>query len=353
LSLRSFSRLGSSMSVLDFLHLGSSISLRSFARLGSSVSLGAIGLGHSLSVLDFLHLGSSVSLRSYARIGSALSVFAFSHLGSSISLRSFARLGSTLSIVGQLKIGSGSDGIQLGADFNAGTSGTKIVTSGQSVLVYAGGVKSATFESDGGILHGSWSVESALVTSDRRLKTNIMPLQRTLREVVLPRGEQKTSDPASSQGQRGDGALWLLRQLRPVSYSFRKGADSKSMRFGFIADELDSVVPEVVRRPGDREVSDQKAVVYQDLIALLAAASQSQQTMIETQKSELEQQKSALEQQRKMLETVLEKLTKLEEAKEEKRTKKLRRRRKKKVKATWNETNNTNVTNESNDTFLL
>lgn len=258
-----------------------------------------------------------------------------------MSLRSFARLGSTLSIVGQIKIGS-DDGIQIGAD----SSVNKIVKNGNTIEVYAGGVKSATFESDGGILHGSWSVESALVTSDRRLKTNIMPLQRTLREVVLPRGEQKTSDPASSQGQRGDGALWLLRQLRPVSYSFRKGVDSKSMRFGFIADELDSVVPEVVRRPGDREVSDQKAVVYQDLIALLAAASQSQQTMIETQKTELEQQ-------RKMLETVLEKLTKLEEAKEEKRTKKLRRRRKKKVKATWNETNNTNVTNESNDTFLL
>jgi len=341
------------MSVLDFLHLGSSVSLRSLARLGSSVSLrGMARLGDSLSVLDFLHLGSSVSLRSYARIGSALSVFAFSHLGSSVSLRSFARLGSTLSSVGQMKIGSDA-GIQFGAEFNAGTSGTKIVTSSDTVIVYAGGVKSATFETDGGILHGSWSVESALVTSDRRLKTNIMPLQRTLREVVLPRGEQKTSDPASSQGQRGDGALWLLRQLRPVSYSFRKGADSKSMRFGFIADELDSVVPEVVRRPGDREVSDQKAVVYQDLIALLAAASQSQQTMIETQKSDLERQKSELEQQRKMLETVLEKLTKLEEAKEEKRTKKLRRRRKKKVKATWNETNNTNVTNESNDTFLL
>jgi hypothetical protein len=271
-------------------------------------------------------------------------VFALSHLGSSVSLRSFARLGSTLSIVGQIKIGSDNTGIQFGADYNANSVGTKIIKNGNTIEVHAGGVKSATFESDGGILHGSWSVESALVTSDRRLKTNIMPLQRTLREVVLPRGEQKTSDLASSQGQRGDGALWLLRQLRPVSYSFRKGADSKSMRFGFIADELDSVVPEVVRRPGDREVSDQKAVVYQDLIALLAAASQSQQTMIETQKSELEQQ-------RKMLETVLEKLTKLEE--EEKRTKKLRRRRKKKVKATWNETNNTNVTNESNDTFLL
>jgi len=59
--------------------------------------------------------------------------------------------------------------------------------------------------------------------------------------------------------------------------------DSKFMRFGFIADELENVIPEVVRRPGDREVTDQKAVVYQDLIALLAAAAQSQQQVIEQQ----------------------------------------------------------------------
>merc|ERR1712039_974045 len=123
---------------------------------------------------------------------------------------------------------------------------------------YVGGFKAATFESDGGILHGSWNVESNLITSDRRLKTNIMPLQRTLRDVIAPKAEKKVATPSQlrssshSQASPGsDGALWLLRQLRPVSYSFRKGVDSKSMRFGFIADELETVVPEVVRRSGD------------------------------------------------------------------------------------------------------
>merc|ERR1719491_1350335 len=109
-----------------------------------------------------------------------------------------------------------------------------------------------------------------LITSDRRLKSNIMPLQRTLREVIAPRSDKKvaggTRTPTGAGGGQSpgaggrDGAIWLLRQLRPVSYFFRKGVDSKSMRFGFIADELDSVVPEVVRRTGDREVADQKAV---------------------------------------------------------------------------------------------
>merc|ERR1719272_1404988 len=140
-----------------------------------------------------------------------------------------------------------------------------------------------------------------------------MPLQRTLRDVIVPRGEKKaptgTGSPSGmtgGKGASGDGALWLLRQLRPVSYSFRKGMDSKFMRFGFIADELESVVPEVVRRPGDREVTDQKAVVYQDLIALLAAASQSQQKLIESQQARVEQLES-------MQLRMMEKIMKLEE----------------------------------------
>ena len=49
---------------MDFLHLGSTVSLRSFARSSSSVS-----------ILDFLHLGSSLSMRSFGRLSSAVSVF--------------------------------------------------------------------------------------------------------------------------------------------------------------------------------------------------------------------------------------------------------------------------------------
>jgi hypothetical protein len=135
--------------------------------------------------------------------------------------------------------------------------------------------------------------------SDRRLKKDIMPLQRTLRDALSNAISEGASDQAggavdAAGAQQPSGAkaapqkpgtlaadstLWLLRQLRPVSYSFKKGAESKYMRFGFIADELESVVPQVVRNVGNRnraDYEDQKAVVYQDLIALLVAASQSQ-----------------------------------------------------------------------------
>jgi hypothetical protein len=184
------------------------------------------------------------------------------------------------------------------------------------------------------------------------LKSNIVPLQRTLRDVILPRGEKKApaamdlpATAAQSAGGKsaagGDGALWLLRQLRPVSYSFRKGVDSKFMRFGFIADELESVVPEVVRRPGDREVTDQKAVVYQDLIALLASASQSQQGLIESQQSRIESQQSRIESLEMKMDLLLDN-------KDE--TKKGRRGLRKKKKTKVVESNVTNATNVSNTT---
>lgn len=212
-------------------------------------------------------------------------------------------------------------------------SNTYIREQAAGLEVFVKGARSATFENDGGILHGSWHLAGpTLVTSDRRLKTNILPLQRTLRDVIAPKAQAEKKVPLAGQsglrgtaGQgtqgtagAGDGALWLLRQLRPVSYSFRKGADSKNMRFGFIADELESVVPEVVRSRGDRDVTDQKAVVYQDLIALLAAATQSQQNVIEKQQNHMQ----ALE----------DRMKKLEEAKQEAMAKRARRSRKRKAK---------------------
>jgi len=163
-------------------------------------------------------------------------------------------------------------------------SNTYMMETGSGLEFYVSGAKAMTMENDGGILHGSWNSESVFVTSDRRLKTDIKPLQRTLRQVVAIDPNPKASKQLSG-ATSNDGALWLLRQLRPVSYSFRKGAESKYMRFGFIADELESVVPQIVRTVGDRDVADQKAVVYQDLIALLAAAAQSQQSSMEELKS--------------------------------------------------------------------
>jgi hypothetical protein len=191
----------------------------------------------------------------------------------------------------------------------------------------------------GGELHGSWTVESnpspgnILASSDRRLKKDIVPLQRTLRGIwgLSPeeiQAKERTRRPhtlgvaaSSSSGLRralGAGvaataastsaaaadvedspaaAQWLLRQLRPVSYRFRQGSESKHMRFGFVADELESVIPQVVRSMGDKKVKDQKAVVYQDLIALLFSSVQAQTTRIEAMEFHLKNVRRQLKEQ--------------------------------------------------------
>lgn len=232
------------------------------------------------------------------------------------------------------------------AQFKSSNTYIEELTGPNRLEVYVSGTKSMTIETDGGQLHGSWNVESSLVTSDSRLKTNILPLQHTLRDVIAPKtlagapppaqpGAPGPAQPATAAPQ-ADGALWLLRELRPVSYSFKKGSDSKYMRFGFIADELETVVPQVVRTVGDRDVSSQKAVAYQDLIALLAAAAQSQQGVIDEMKRQQEDTQRLYEATHKRFDTLKAEIERLkqdelemqrQQSKEEELQKKKRRRR--------------------------
>ncbi|CAE7363335.1 unnamed protein product, partial [Symbiodinium pilosum] len=147
----------------------------------------------------------------------------------------------------------------------------------------------------GGSLHGTWSSENA-IASDRRLKRDIKPLKRTLRDVQkdpeqgmspMPLGVPKSLTTSPKESMEA-GPLWTLRQLRPVSYYFKKGSESKYMRFGFIADDLESVVPQVVRTTRGESFDDQKGVMYQDLIALLTAAAQGQQQIVEQQQDRMD-----------------------------------------------------------------
>jgi len=120
------------------------------------------------------------------------------------------------------------------------------------------------------VLHGAWYVNdlataNPISTSDRRLKSSI----RSLTDGVLSRTNGESQQPD-----------WFLRQLRPVSFKFRVGAlgaleEDPRERYGFIADEVEQVLPEMVqsiKRPGDTE--EVQAVAYQDFIALLVAAQQ-------------------------------------------------------------------------------
>ena len=100
-----------------------------------------------------------------------------------------------------------------------------------------------------GTLHGTWSSEGVITVSDKRLKSSITPLKRLVSD--------------------------KLRDLRPVSFLLSNDP-SKNRRYGFIAQELERTFPEVVVDDGQS-----KAVLYQDLIAVLTVAVQEHQEAIE------------------------------------------------------------------------
>eukprot|EP00929_Paragymnodinium_shiwhaense_P116458 TRINITY_DN8602_c0_g1_i1.p2 TRINITY_DN8602_c0_g1~~TRINITY_DN8602_c0_g1_i1.p2 ORF type:complete len:217 (+),score=61.21 TRINITY_DN8602_c0_g1_i1:851-1501(+) len=154
-----------------------------------------------------------------------------------------------------------------------------------------------TLSGTGGDLHGTWNSETAISSSDRRLKQDISPLELFWRAKDL----------------QGDEASWVLRQLRPVSYKFKKGADRKHVRFGFLADDLEQVLPDIIRNlerkpePSDGASSQAdeaplKAVVYQDLIAVLTFATKKlQHRLADLEKQHQKDQKDNQDTQERVL----------------------------------------------------
>eukprot|EP00928_Gymnodinium_smaydae_P088040 TRINITY_DN7219_c0_g1_i11.p1 TRINITY_DN7219_c0_g1~~TRINITY_DN7219_c0_g1_i11.p1 ORF type:complete len:453 (+),score=100.25 TRINITY_DN7219_c0_g1_i11:224-1582(+) len=299
LALRGFSRLGAQVSVMDFAQFGSSLSLRGFSRLGSNVAvMGMVSLGSSLalrgfsrlgaqvSVMDFTKFGSSLSLRGFSRMGSAVSVMSFAHFGSAISLRGFSRIGRAISVMDVAFLGSGLSVrgcAHLAKGFHTDQAALRQITTQEYDTLNAmyvdhhklefevEGTNVMSLTKDGGEMHGTWIAENTISTSDRRLKRDIRPLRSRLAE----------------NAEEGDAPLWVLRQMRPVSFSFREGSDMKRTRFGFVAQELETVLPDIVRDvaktsarktlTGGRDLETFKAVAYQDIIALLTSVAQSQQ----------------------------------------------------------------------------
>jgi hypothetical protein len=218
-----------------------------------------------------------------------MSVLDFLHLGSSLSLRSFARMGSALSVHGNLVLKP------------SATIGTGI----------GDGYKSITLVNAGGTLHGSWSADNAVDTSDRRLKKDIMPLGKTLAEKMhrfqateaddTPDGALSATETA--EATTAEAVSWILRELRPVSFKFRRGPESKYSRYGFVAQELARVLPQIVR-----EIDGYHHVRYQDIVAVLTLTAQQQQDQLEALEKTVERERMerhALESRLQSLETLV------------------------------------------------
>merc|ERR1719310_1976205 len=103
--------------------------------------------------------------------------------------------------------------------------------------------------------------------------------------------------PSTSKQQQDPPIGWLLRELRPVSFKLKSGPEAKYLKFGFIAQELETVFPNLVRNIGGEAGSEEgtKAIATQDLIAVLTLALQSLQKELEKQREwmlrEIEEQK--------------------------------------------------------------
>lgn len=97
------------------------------------------------------------------------------------------------------------------------------------------------------------------VLSDRRLKANINEINYGLKEILA---------------------------MRPVSYNWKKDANSKYM-LGLIAQDVEKLIPEVVNQADDEQKT--RSMQYSELIPVLIKGMQEQQQRIEQQDDKIQQ----------------------------------------------------------------
>lgn len=77
-----------------------------------------------------------------------------------------------------------------------------------------------------------------------------------------------------------------------MSFNLKRGPEAKYLKFGFVAQELETVFPNLVRTIGE---DDTKQVAHQDLIAVLTLALQTLQKELEEHRRELAEQRARVE----------------------------------------------------------
>ncbi len=117
-----------------------------------------------------------------------------------------------------------------------------------------------------------WAADGSINTSDARLKRDIQPISYSLKD---------------------------LMQLRPVSYFWNDSPEGDTRRMGFIAQDLQQILPEVVRDrewvvtdaekgTGEWKATERLGVAYSEIIPVAVAAIQEQQRIIEAQAKKIE-----------------------------------------------------------------
>merc|ERR1719287_119312 len=75
---------------------------------------------------------------------------------------------------------------------------------------------------------------------------------------------------------------WVLRELRPVSFRIKFMSESKQLateqlRYGFVAQEVERVAPNLVVKSEGSGGDGKLSLIYKDLLAVLTLAFQEQQ----------------------------------------------------------------------------
>lgn len=124
--------------------------------------------------------------------------------------------------------------------------------------------KGGVFTNTNMIAEGSMYSSAFNTTSDRRLKSNVTPI---------------------------DAALEIVMNLKPVHYTKRSASNEGDMHdeFGFIAQDIHKILPEIVK--GEETDTSYLSLDYNSFIAILAKAVQEQEAHTQT----LEERIAALE----------------------------------------------------------
>jgi hypothetical protein len=85
--------------------------------------------------------------------------------------------------------------------------------------------------------------------------------------------------------QTYEGGLNAVMQLNPVTYEWKKGREGQEI--GLIAQEVEQIVPQVVREQQRMDEGTYKTVDYEKLVAVLIDAVQDQQKQINELKDKL------------------------------------------------------------------
>lgn len=232
---------------VNFANVELSLSLRSFLRVDlMPSSLRHVQLEMSSLVPGFDLAGSSSLLQGLGHAGALPLALDFAQLEPPLLCQRCAHFGNDVSLVNTPSVTIGSD--------------AKIEFVDPTMKWWSAGNSRLSLTSEGGIIHGIWSADAegynlgSNAWSDRRLKANIQPIMAAIANRTV------------------NSSVSLLNMLRPVAYNMQ--GDPARIRFGFIADEMQQVLPEVVQYTGAGKDSARAGIMYLDLLAVLACSIQ-------------------------------------------------------------------------------